>query len=460
LPRPATEIFNWLEYKKAKLTLTLNAVFLKIPLWNVLSLLYSPALQFIMSFFKKYAVFAPFHYSDCFRGIGIVCLIYCLTSNIFAFDPIGSCHIDSCFSPFQSGTGLNLFDKNAFFGDNLHERFFGKDEIPFRFQAMNEKNFPFQPNFSESLNRDEPSTSFDQESPLFRGQKISDTPPTWDFSFPTFRSFQRSSDVNKNDFEFHPGETYSIACFRRSKLELLKIQSDIENFYSRSNFENILLGLGVHAVISNTAIDQNFRDWYQGHVRSSSGDKLSSGFVNMGNGLWTIPPVVAISCLYYGDKITDQFHFFESPVGSFLGEFSSRTTRALLVGTPTLLLGQILVGAGRPDSPPYQSYWAPFQHSNGISGHAFIGAMPFITLAQMSDNFWLKVLFYVCSTFTAWSRVNDDKHYLSQAVMGWYLSYLSCRAVSKTEYKLLPRGLTVFPMMDTNTVGLGLVYQW
>jgi len=397
-----------------------------------------------MSFFKKNAVFAQIRYRfGCLRGVGLVCLIYCLASNIFASENI------SCFSSFQPGTDLSLFEENACF-DDIHKRFFGKDEIPLSCRS----------NFSEFLYHHELSTSFDLESPLFLGQKTSATPPTWDFSFPTFHSFQRSQVVNRSDIEFRPGETYPAACFRRSKQGLFKIQSDMKNFYSVSNFENILLGFGLHAVISNTAVDQNFRNWYQNHVRTSSGDKFSSGVVNIGDGFWTIPPMVAISCLYYGDKITNQFQFFRHPACSFLGEFSSRTTRAMIVGAPTLLLGQIIIGAGRPDTPPYQSYWAPFQHSNGVSGHAFIGAAPFITLAQMSDNFWLKIVFYTCSTFVPWSRVNDDRHYLSQVVLGWYLSYLSCRAVSKTEYKFLPRGLTVFPMLDTNTVGLGLVYQW
>jgi membrane-associated phospholipid phosphatase len=142
------------------------------------------------------------------------------------------------------------------------------------------------------------------------------------------------------------------------------------------------------------------------------------------------------------------------------GEFASRTTRAYLVGTPTLLLTQSIIGAGRPIFDDPTSRWQPFKYDKGVSGHAFVGAMPFITLAQMSDNFWLKTGFYTCSTFTAWSRFNDGAHYFSQCLGGWYLAYLSCRAVSKTEYQLIPRGLTVFPIMEPRTTGIGLVYQW
>jgi membrane-associated phospholipid phosphatase len=95
-----------------------------------------------------------------------------------------------------------------------------------------------------------------------------------------------------------------------------------------------------------------------------------------------------------------------------------------------------------------------------VSGHAFIGAVPFITAAQMTDKIWAKGLFYTLSTIPGWSRVNDNAHYLSQVLLGWYLGYLSVRSVSATEgLKPLPRGLTIFPIADGNAVGMGLIYR-
>jgi hypothetical protein len=83
-----------------------------------------------------------------------------------------------------------------------------------------------------------------------------------------------------------------------------------------------------------------------------------------------------------------------------------------------------------------------------------------MTAAQMSDKPCVKGLFYALSTFPAWSRVNDDAHYLSQALLGWYLAYLSVRAVSATEgHGKLPRGLTLFPVCGDGSVGIGLLYQ-
>ena len=311
----------------------------------------------------------------------------------------------------------------------------------------------FPPVASENL-----TITRDSRTILLCNQEPSE-PPRWDFSFPRCQSFNRSKPQIVEATRIDPSETWPSGCFCRTKGELGKIRSDFRNFYSRENFTNLLVGYGVHAVISNSSVDQNLRNWYQNHIRSSALNEGSAGVRDMG-AHWAITPVAAVSVLYYSEKIADRIHFFDTRGGSVLGEFASRTTRAYLVGTPTMLVSQILIGAGRPNSLNPTSHWQPFVHANGVSGHAFVGALPLITLAQMSDNFWLKTGFYTCSTLTAWSRFNDDKHYFSQCLLGWYLAYLSCRAVSRTEYQLLPRGLTVFPIVESRTTGIGFVYQW
>ena len=302
-------------------------------------------------------------------------------------------------------------------------------------------------------------TIFRDSRNITRGQQLTTAPPQWDFSFPRCQSFQRSKPLCDDTPQFDPSETWLTGCSRRSGYELGKIRSDFRNFYCYENMANVLVGYGGHAIISNTCIDQKLTDWYQKHCRSTSANEFSDAFRDFGSEM-AIVSFVAVSSLYYGSRISDRVHCFDTRFGSWLGEFTSRTTRGYLVGTPTMLVSQLLIGAERPNDPNPTSRWQPFRNDHCVSGHAFVGAMPFITLAQMSDNFWLKTGFYTCSTFTAYSRFNDNKHYFSQCVLGWYLAYLSCRAVSKTEYKFLPRGLTVFPIVESRTTGIGFVYQW
>ena len=233
-----------------------------------------------------------------------------------------------------------------------------------------------------------------------------------------------------------------------------RIFTDFSNFYNQNTVKNygvVLLGA---SVIANTKMDGNFQSWYQDSVRSNRTDDFSKVAKFPGEGQYVIP-VMAASALTY--RLCQAS--LELPECT-LGEFADRTTRGYLVGAPTLLLLQPLLGAGRPSMGP--SYWRPFQEANAVSGHAFIGAVPFITAAQMTDKPVVKGVFYTLSTFCAWSRVNDDCHYLSQVMLGWYLAYLSVRAVSQTEEGRLrlPKGLTFFPVAENDMNGVGLFYQY
>jgi membrane-associated phospholipid phosphatase len=200
-------------------------------------------------------------------------------------------------------------------------------------------------------------------------------------------------------------------------------------------------------------MDRNFQNWHRKHVFSSFSTELSKVSKIPGEGKIFIP-IMATSALTYR-FLQEQQGVPEHP----LGEFTDRTMRGYLVGAPTLLTMQLALGGNRPVHGA--SYWRPFKEDHGVSGHSFLGAVPFITAAQMTDQPFAKGVFYTLSVFTGWSRIHDDQHYLSQALLGWYLAYLSVRAVTQTEERrLLPRGLTIFPVSEKNSVGAGLVYQF
>jgi hypothetical protein len=90
-----------------------------------------------------------------------------------------------------------------------------------------------------------------------------------------------------------------------------------------------------------------------------------------------------------------------------------------------------VTGGSRPSEG--ESYWRPFNGDNGVSGHAFLGGVPFLTAARMTDDPYIKGALYFFSALPALSRINDDKHYASQAFLGWYLAWLSVRAVDAGE---------------------------
>ena len=224
---------------------------------------------------------------------------------------------------------------------------------------------------------------------------------------------------------------------------------DYANYYTRDTLGEFVVILAPAAVFANTDVDADIDYWYQQHVRSNDTNRAASVFRPLGNGYYTIPAYV--SAKFLGEYFDDQ------PGMALLGEFGDRTTRALLVGAPPLLAVQYLTGGGRPSNVEDNSYWRPFHASNGASGHAFMGAVPFLTLAGMTADPLAKCFFYACSLWTGISRINDNLHYVSQVWLGWWLAYLACDAVHKTETAKGP--LLITPLCTPEMTGLGLIYQ-
>ena len=228
-----------------------------------------------------------------------------------------------------------------------------------------------------------------------------------------------------------------------------RVCNDYCNFYSFPSLAELLVGTGVAATMANTNIDTDFRHWYQCDVRSPDTNHFSDVWMPTGNGRYVIP---VMGTLALADKVLPNEPWLE-PVS----DFGDRTTRACLVGAPPLLLMQELTGGARPSDVGRPSEWRPFQDDHGLSGHAFIGAVPFITAADMSDNVWAKYDLYFCSTLTGVCRINNDRHYLSQVCLGWWMGYLSCQAVTASERT--NTHILVTPLASPEMTGLGAVCQ-
>ena len=228
-----------------------------------------------------------------------------------------------------------------------------------------------------------------------------------------------------------------------------KLGADFENYFSWITMRDLMLGVGLGAVAANTSLDQNFQDWYQNDVGTTGSDKVADFWKTFGERRIFFP---AFAGLAVAGTLCQDF-----PGGGPVADFGGRTTRAYLIGGPPLLLMQYALGASRPMEPPHDSHWKPYDDNNGVSGHAFVGAVPFITAAKMTEDPYLKGGLYFFSSLTAWSRVNDDRHYLSQAWLGWWMAYLTCRAIDQTEYD--DRNLTFTPISTPEMIGMGVIYE-
>lgn len=201
--------------------------------------------------------------------------------------------------------------------------------------------------------------------------------------------------------------------------------------------------------INGETVDERVRNWYQNDIRSTDTDNFAKTAKNFGEGKVLVPIAMAAagSEFFWGD--------------SHLSRWGNTATRAYLVGLPPMWLSQRLTGASRPSenrgtSAFTSSRWTPIKDAHGVSGHAFVGAVPFLALsANYPDEPWIKYPAYVASTVAALSRVNDDKHYLSQAFLGWYFAYEAVNAVTETN-EMNNKHSTFTPVLMGD--GIGIVY--
>jgi len=228
-----------------------------------------------------------------------------------------------------------------------------------------------------------------------------------------------------------------------------KIWTDYQNYYCWDVGRDLLMSIGAASLLANTSMDQDFRDWYQDDVRSHSIDDFADAWKTLGDGRVFIPAFAGLAMV--------SGMYDRTPCGSAVADFTCRTTRGYLVGGPPMVFMQSCLGASRPGESQHESRWKPFDDNNAVSGHAFVGAVPFITAAKMTDRPCLKGGLYLCSTLSAWCAVDHDRHYLSQAYLGWWMAYLACRAVDQTEHDSEHLALT--PVITPEMAGVGVLYE-
>lgn len=230
------------------------------------------------------------------------------------------------------------------------------------------------------------------------------------------------------------------------------VLADYRNYYSADTFLPLLAGLGVGAAIANTHADSGIRDFYQDNIRNTSTDEWSELLHTptvLGNG-YLVLPLFATAAL--------SGHWAEEGTAPRqMGEWGERSLRTFLVGAPPMFALQYLTGGSRPDETGHASSWVPLQDSNGVSGHSFMGAIPFLTAAQMTDDPWLRAGLYAGSTLAGLSRINDDAHFTSQVLIGWWTAFLASEAVRMTSDGDRTWRIVPIPQRDGMMVALEIV---
>ncbi len=227
-----------------------------------------------------------------------------------------------------------------------------------------------------------------------------------------------------------------------------KIKSDYTHYYSKENILPFTTAFSVGAICANTKIDENIKTVFQDKLRSEKADEFSKYVKFLGDGKYVFPVALLASSLSLMDKEL------------IIAKWGGVTLRSYIVGLLPMVLMQRVTGASRPDEDRDKtSHWRFVSDENGVSGHAFVGAVPFLTMAKMTDNKFAKTGFYLASTATAWSRINDNAHYFSQTLLGWYMAYKSVDAVFQTEDEQTDE-IVFFPIIGKETYGFACSFRF
>ncbi len=209
------------------------------------------------------------------------------------------------------------------------------------------------------------------------------------------------------------------------------IIGDFRQFYDLETITRLGGGLAVGSIAANSNFDEAAHTHFQASVHDATSDEWNEilhSSKGLGDGFYALP----VFATAWGLGAV----FPENPLAITTATWGERSLRAFLVGGLPVYVLQLSTGASRPGESPAGSAWNPWQDDNGVSGHSFVSAIPFITAAKMTEDARLKVLFYAASTLGPLSRINDGDHYVSQAFLGWWIAYLAAEAVNESDLDL------------------------
>ena len=201
------------------------------------------------------------------------------------------------------------------------------------------------------------------------------------------------------------------------------VLNDYREAYSNNGLLEIGKHIAIHGLLANSHADRAIRDQWQQDWRNESTDDFFHPFIRTGDlaqNRWSLP-------LYSLGMIAGGYSGLESD--SPLATWASRSLRANLLAGPQGWALTYALGTHRPTAG--HSGWNPWNDNDGVSGHSLYGAIPFLTAARMSESPWLKATLIGASTLPALARINLNKHYTSQAYLGWALAWTATDVIAR-----------------------------
>ncbi len=187
--------------------------------------------------------------------------------------------------------------------------------------------------------------------------------------------------------------------------------------YGRRSLLKLGAAVAGAGVLVYSGLDEAATGWHDRRVRSSASDRAARVGYEGGQRPWFLvwAVVAAIDAWVRSGPFT---------------RWGRANFEAMCVGLPLLWTVQRGLGADRPDAAEPTPAWQPLRTDHAASGHAYMGAVPWLNAARLSGLRPARPLLVGGSLLSGWSRLNDRKHYLSQIWLGWFLAWQATGAVA------------------------------
>jgi len=218
---------------------------------------------------------------------------------------------------------------------------------------------------------------------------------------------------------------------------------DLKNFNIDNQKYSLLIGSGI--VLTSFFVDKDVKD--SSHHWKSDTNKALADFGNIAGN-----PVVDFSLagiLYASAKKDTTFE-----------KASFTAMESVFVSTAITEMAAYSIGRKRPDQNTTSTTFKPFSGSSSFpSGHS-ASSMAFFSSYAMYYGAPYSYLMYAAFATTAFGRIYENKHYLSDTLMGGTIGYVTTSYLYE-RHKNLKKNVYI-PMMfsDGRTIFLGFTRQF
>lgn len=171
--------------------------------------------------------------------------------------------------------------------------------------------------------------------------------------------------------------------------------------------------------------DEGLREEFQEHRGGTTNSVARVGNA-IGDPVYVIP---AIGVSYLAGQLTGNHN---------LTRLAWNAGRAALVASGVTTALKYTIGRTRPSRDGDSDHFQPFGGATSFpSGHTTLAFAMATVIADETHDSWSDPLVYAAATVTAYARVNDDRHWVSDVFAGALVGHLSARFLSRRQGSLL-----------------------